>query len=55
MQLSIDKYLKGDKAIWSIIILLSIISAIMAYSASANMAYRLTDGDAIPFFFRHLI
>ena len=55
MQLSIDKYLKGDKAIWSIIILLSIISAIMAYSASANMAYRLTDGDAIPFFFRHLV
>ena len=55
MQLSIDKYLKGDKAIWSIIILLSIMSAIMAYSASANMAYRLTDGDAIPFFFRHLV
>ena len=55
MQLSIDKYLKGDKAIWSIIILLSIISAIMAYSASANMAYRLTDGDATPFFFRHLV
>jgi cell division protein FtsW len=55
MQLSIDKYLKGDKAIWSIIILLSIISAIMAYSASANMAYRLTDGDAIPFFFRHFV
>lgn len=55
MQLSIDKYLKGDKAIWSIIILLSIISAIMAYSASANMAYRLTDGDATPFFFKHLV
>jgi cell division protein FtsW len=55
VQLSIDKYLKGDKAIWSIIILLSIMSAIMAYSASANMAYRLTDGDAIPFFFRHLV
>ena len=55
MELSIDKYLKGDKAIWSIIILLSIISAIMAYSASANMAYRLTDGDAIPFFFRHFV
>ena len=55
MQLSIDKYLKGDKAIWSIIILLSIMSAIMAYSASANMAYRLTDGDATPFFFRHLV
>jgi len=30
-------------------------SAIMAYSASANMAYRLTDGDAIPFFFRHFV
>jgi len=27
----------------------------MAYSASANMAYRLTDGDATPFFFKHLV
>ena len=30
-------------------------SAVMAYSASANMAYRLTDGDAMPFFFKHLV
>ena len=27
----------------------------MAYSASSNMAYRLTDGDAMPFFFKHLV
>lgn len=55
MQLSIDKYLKGDKVIWSIIIILSLISVVMAYSASSNMAYRLTDGDATPFFFKHLV
>lgn len=54
MSFSVEKYLKGDKVIWSIIILLSLFSSVMAYSASSNLAYRLTDGDATPFFFKHV-
>ena len=53
MQISVEKYLKGDKVIWAIIIILSLFSVVMAYSASSNMAYRLSDGDATPYLFKH--
>jgi cell division protein FtsW len=49
-----DKYLKGDRAIWAIVILLSLASTVIALSASSNMAYRLTDGNATPFWFKHV-
>lgn len=54
MQIKIEKYLKGDRVIWAIVILLSLFSSIMALSASSNLAYRLTDGDASPFWFKHV-
>lgn len=54
MAFSVEKYLKGDRVIWSIVILLSLFSSVIAYSASSNLAYRLTDGDATPFFFKHV-
>ena len=54
MQDILDKYLKGDKVIWAIIILLSLFSVIIAYSSSSNLAYRLLDGDATPYLFKHL-
>lgn len=54
MQIKIEKYLKGDRVIWAVVILLSLFSTIMALSASSNLAYRLTDGDASPFWFKHV-
>lgn len=50
----LGKYLKGDGVIWSVVLILSLFSSVMAYSASSNLAYRLTDGDATPFFFKHV-
>lgn len=50
-----QKYLKGDRVIWVVIILLSLFSVIMAYSASSNMAYRLNDGDATSYLMKHAI
>ena len=47
------KYLKGDRVIWMIVILLSLCSIVVAYSASSNMAYRLKDGDATSFLIKH--
>ena len=55
MQNILEKYLKGDKVIWTIIILLSLYSIVMAYSSSSNLAYRLMDGDATPYLFKHAI
>lgn len=54
MQELIDKYLKGDKTIWTVVILLTLASTVIALSASSNMAYRLTEGDAKPFWFKHV-
>lgn len=54
MQEIIDKYLKGDKTIWTVVILLTLASTVIALSASSNMAYRLTEGDATPFWFKHV-
>jgi len=54
MQIKIEKYLKGDRIIWAVVILLSLFSSIMALSASSNLAYRLTGGDASPFWFKHV-
>ena len=49
------KYLKGDRVIWMIVILLSLFSIVMAYSASSNMAYRLKGGDATSFLIKHAV
>ncbi|CAG5085692.1 FtsW/RodA/SpoVE family cell cycle protein [Parvicella tangerina] len=54
MQEIIDKYLKGDKTIWTVVILLTLASTVIALSASSNMAYRLTEGNATPFWFKHV-
>lgn len=54
MQEIIEKYLKGDKTIWTVVILLTLASTVIALSASSNMAYRLTEGNATPFWFKHL-
>ncbi len=49
------KYLKGDRVIWMTVILLSLFSIVVAYSASSNIAYRLKDGDATSFLIKHAV
>jgi len=55
MQLFIDKYIKGDKVIWAIIVLLSLYSLVMAYSASSNLAFRIAGGNVVPYLMKHLL
>jgi len=54
MQIKLEKYLKGDRVIWVVVILLSLFSSVMALSASSNLAYRINDGDATSFWFKHV-
>ena len=49
------KYLRGDRVIWMVVILLSLCSIVVAYSASSNMALRLKDGDATSFLIKHSV
>ena len=53
MQQLIEKYIKGDKVIWTIIILLSLYSIVMAYSSSSNLAFRISGGDVAPYVIWH--
>ena len=55
MQNFIDKYLKGDKVIWTVIILLSLYSIVMAYSSSSNLAFRIADGNVAPYLIKHTL
>ena len=55
MQNFVDKYLKGDKVIWTIIILLSLYSIVMAYSSSSNLAFRIAGGNVAPYVIKHTL
>ena len=55
MQKFIDKFLKGDKVIWTVIILLSLYSIVMAYSSSSNLAFRIAGGNVAPYLIKHTL
>lgn len=55
MQQFIEKYIKGDKVIWTVIIILSLYSLVMAYSSSSNLAFRIAGGNVIPYLMKHLL
>ena len=55
MQNFINKYLKGDKVIWTVIILLSLYSIVMAYSSSSNLAFRIAGGNVAPYLIKHTL
>jgi len=55
MEQILRKYFKGDRIIWYVIAALSLISMLVIYSATANLAVRHSSGSAIYFLFRHAV
>jgi cell division protein FtsW len=53
MKNGISKYLNGDRAIWLIILALSIISLLAVYSATGTLAYKYQHGDTTHYLFKH--
>ncbi|MCO6499501.1 MAG: FtsW/RodA/SpoVE family cell cycle protein [Vicingus serpentipes] len=49
----LDKYLKGDKVIWSVVFLLSILSLLAVYSSIVTLAYKYHGGDTLYYLFKH--
>ena len=45
--------LRGDRVLWAIIILLSLVSMVAVYSAVANLAYRNADGAVNGYLIKH--
>lgn len=51
----IQRYLQGDKIVWTVSIVLSLISILVVYSATGNLAYRSAGGDTEYFLTKHTI
>ena len=47
--------IRGDKTIWAIVFLLSLISFLPVYSASTNLVYVIGKGTTIGYLFKHFI
>ena len=43
----LDRFFGGDRILWTIIVILSIVSLLVIYSSTASMAYRKAGGDEI--------
>ena len=54
MQRTVVKYIKGDKVIWSVVILLSLLSVLVVYSSVVALAYRYKNGDTFSYLVKHI-
>jgi cell division protein FtsW len=51
----INAELKGDRVIWAIVAILSIISVLVVYSSTGTLAWRQKDGNTEAFLFKHSV
>ena len=48
-------YIKGDKYIWAIAIVLSLVSIVLVYSSSSHLAFAYKQGNTLSFLIKHLV
>ena len=49
----LEKYIKGDKVIWLVVLLLAIFSLLAVYSSIVTLAYKYHGGDTFYYLFKH--
>lgn len=49
----VDKYIKGDKVVWLVVLLLAILSILAVYSSIVTLAYKYQGGDTLYYLFKH--
>lgn len=49
----VNKYIKGDKVIWLVVLLLAILSVLAVYSSIVTLAYKYQGGDTLYYLFKH--
>ena len=47
------KKIHGDKTIWALVVLLSILSILVVYSSISTLAYKYKSGDTVPYLLKH--
>jgi cell division protein FtsW len=50
-----ERYFKGDRVIWTVVILLSLVSLMAVYSSTGSLAYRFHGGNTTYFLIKQLI
>lgn len=53
-QFSIAKIFKGDRVVWVVLLLLSLLSLLIVYSATGALAYRVASGNTFKYLFRQV-
>jgi cell division protein FtsW len=48
-------YLKGDRVIWAIVFLLSLLSILVVYSSVVTLAYKYKQGNTEAYLIKHAI
>lgn len=48
-------YIKGDRYVWGVAILLSLVSIVLVYSSSSHLAFAYKQGDTISFLIKHIV
>ncbi|MFB1021299.1 MAG: FtsW/RodA/SpoVE family cell cycle protein [Vicingaceae bacterium] len=51
----INKYIKGDRVIWAVALLLAIFSVLVVYSSIVTLAYKYQNGNTEYYLFKHSI
>jgi len=52
MRLNLTKILKGDRIIWTVIMILFLVSLVSVYSSTGNLAYKKMSGDTMYYLIR---
>src|SRR4051812_18918879 len=52
--MNVLKYIKGDRVIWTIVLLLSLLSVLVVYSSVVALAYRYKGGDTASYLIKHI-
>ncbi len=55
MELSVGKIFKGDRVIWMVLMLLSLLSLLIVYSATGALAYRVASGNTFKYLIRQIM
>ncbi len=55
MDFTIGKYIKGDRVIWIVLMLLSILSLLIVYSSTGALAYRAASGNTLHYLIRQIV
>ena len=53
MKLLIAQYLKGDRVIWMVCLILGLVSILAVYSSISSLAYKYTEGNTFYYLFKH--